>query len=160
MGKRERLKQLADLLRETRWAALATVGGDGAPQASMVAYAGNGALTEFYFHLSRMAAHTGNLVANPHCSLAVSEQDRGSGDPQLLARASLQGSVEILTRESEAYHEAKAIYLAKLPDSEQLFEFPDFLLFRFIPNEIRFVGGFGQAFTFDAGQLMASPQAE
>jgi general stress protein 26 len=118
MGKTERLKQLADLLRETRWAALATVGGNGRPHASMVAYAGNGALTKLYFHLSRMAAHTGNLVENPHCSLAISEQDDHHGDPQLLARATLQGSVEVVPRDSDEYRAAMGSYLERLPDSE------------------------------------------
>lgn len=157
MGKRERIKQLAGLIRETRWAALATLGDDGQPHASMVAYAGNEALTELYFHLSRMAAHTGNLVENPACSLVISEQDDHLGDPQLLARTTLQGSVEVIQRDSDEYREAKQIYLEKLPDSEQLFEFPDFLLFRFITGEIRFVGGFGQAFTYSAEQLHSKP---
>ncbi|HKJ76630.1 MAG TPA: pyridoxamine 5'-phosphate oxidase family protein, partial [Gammaproteobacteria bacterium] len=65
----------AALLRQQRWAALASLGRDGRPLASMVAYAAEPDLSAFYLHLSRLAAHTGNRLATPEASLAISEPD-------------------------------------------------------------------------------------
>ena len=99
MGKREQLDQLARLVNGQRWAALATVDETAQPMASMVGYVVNEEFDSVALHLSRLAAHTRNLLANPHASLVISACDDGSDDPQLLMRASLQGHVEIIERD-------------------------------------------------------------
>ena len=153
MGKKERLEQLAALIREHRWAALATVDEEGMAQASMVGYACEEGLSCLYLHLSRLASHTGNLLQHGDGSLVISEVDNGSSDPQQLARVSIQGKVAVIDREAAEYPAARHRYLECLPDAEPLFAFADFILFRFTPVQLRFVGGFGQAFSYEAIDL-------
>ena len=153
MAPKDETAAAAALLREQRWAALASLGRDGRPLASMVAYALEPDLSALYLHLSRLAAHTGNLLAAPEASLAVSEPDPGNGDPQTLARITVGGRVEEVARGGEDYRRGRHLYLKRLPDAEPLFEFTDFVLFRLVPDEARFVGGFGRAVTLSAAEL-------
>jgi putative heme iron utilization protein len=151
----EDLELITRLLRVQRWGALATLEADGAPYASAVAFAAEPEFAGFLLHLSRLAPHTGNLLADPRASLVVSDMDTGTGDPQTLPRVSLMGKVEIINREAAGFAAAKACYLSRLPTAEPLFEFPDFLLFRLVPSEARFVGGFARARRLDAAALRA-----
>lgn len=148
-------QQLASLIRAQRWAALATLGTDG-PEVSHVAYAVEGAFEGVLLHLSQLAAHTRQLLADPRASLAIGEPDDGRADPQTLARVTLFGAVEALARDSDAYSAARAIYLARLPQAEPLFGFGDFQLFRLRPLRARFVGGFARARSFDRAALQAA----
>ncbi|HEY0721804.1 MAG TPA: pyridoxamine 5'-phosphate oxidase family protein [Gammaproteobacteria bacterium] len=150
MSRAEQLERLVQLVAGQRWAALASVDEARQPKASMVAYRVCDEFDGVLLHLSRLAEHTRNLLAEPHASLVVSSCDNGSDDPQLLPRATLQGRVEIIERDDPRYLLYRDRYLEKLPESARLFEFPDFILFRLHIAEIRFVGGFGQAFTFRA----------
>jgi hypothetical protein len=148
----ERAK-LARLIRGGRWAALAT-NGDGVPLASMVAYACEPGFAGFLLHLSRLSAHTRNLLASPSASIAISEPDSDRvRNPLTLARVSIQGETRTLPEDSSGYAEAKSLYEKRFPDSSPLFGFGDFLLFRLVPREARFVAGFARAYTVDAGEL-------
>ncbi len=151
--KQEQKLALAKLIRQQRWAGLASVDADGAPLAAMVAYAFNDDFSGFYIHISQLSQHTKQLIAQPKFSLVISEADSGEGDPQTLARVSISGRVAVLERNSDAYAVAKQIYLQRLPASEQLFGFADFVLFYLIPESLRFVGGFGQAHSATAKTL-------
>jgi hypothetical protein len=147
-GRDDELAALAALLRSQRWAALATLEADGQPYASAVAYVAEPHFAGLLLHLSLLAPHTRNLLADPRASLVISEGDSGMGDPQSLARLSLLGRVSALDKAGAAYATARAHYLARLPDAERLFGFSDFQLFRFTPGEARFVGGFARARRF------------
>ena len=143
---------LAAVIRDHRWAALASQGANG-PEASWVAYAIAPNFSFFLLHLSRLAAHTRNLVQDPRASLALSEREREGEDPQLLARVMLKGRAEVIPRHHPDYAMAVQLYQGRLPASVPLFEFDDFLLFRFVPIQARFVGGFARARTLDATAL-------
>ena len=65
--------------------------------------------------------------------------------PLALPRASIQGVVRQCEPDSSEYQEARATYLAKLPDAEELFTFSDFSLFIVEPIALRYVAGFGRA---------------
>ena len=143
-------RDLVTLLRRQRWAALASVGGDGAPLASSVAYALDPDGHGFLLHLSRLAEHTRNLLQRAQASLVISEPDYGGGDPQTLARLSVQGQAVRLSPETPAFAIARAAYVAQLPDAEQRFGFTDFELFRLMPARGHYVGGFARAFPLDA----------
>lgn len=149
----EPLIALRDLLRQQRWAALATLNKQGNPEASMVAYVMSEDFSEAYLHLSELAAHTRNLQQQPRASLAVSVGDSGNGDPQQLPRASLFGQVEILPRDDPHYEAVKQKYLTRLPDAEPLFGFGDFRLFRMRVDKARYVGGFARAYSLPIEQL-------
>ncbi|MBH24345.1 MAG: pyridoxamine 5'-phosphate oxidase [Myxococcales bacterium] len=146
-------KLLVEIIRDLRWAGLATVDGDGAPHASMVAYVPEEDRLGLLLHLSRLSRHTRNLFANPTASLIISQPDPLSGDPQTLARITLTGQVEVIERDSAAWEAGRDRYLAALPDSERLFGFKDFTLFRFRPHKARYIGGFARAFSLTEAQL-------
>ena len=146
-------EKLARLIRGGRWAALATYG-DGMPLASMVAYACEPDFAGFILHLSRLSAHTRNLMATPSASIAISEPDAaGVRNPQTLARVSIQGEARPLEKDAPGYAKAKALYEKRFPDSSSLFGFADFVLFRLVPREARFVAGFAMAYTVAAEEL-------
>ena len=134
------------LVLESRWAALATVDSDGAPHASWVAYVPEPGSGNLLLHLSGLAAHTGNLLAEPRAALGISAVDSGVGDPQTLPRVTLQGRAEVLDRDSAAWSAAGKHYIERLPDAAPLFGFADFVLFRFVVVGGRYVGGFARAF--------------
>ncbi len=146
---------VARLIRGERWAALATLG-EGAPFASLAAYAPEPDLAGFILHLSRLAPHTQNLLSDPRASLAICEPDTGGGDPHTLARLSVHGVVEVVTPETAEYASARDLYLQRLPETERLFSFGDFVLFRLVPKEARYVGGFARAFSLSAAELRAA----
>lgn len=144
--------QLAQLIRNQRWACLATLH-VGVPFASFVAYVPDEDFSGFLIHISRLAPHTGNLLAEPRATLAITEQDKGDEDPQTLARVSIQGGVIELMRNSSDYQRARAHYLRRLPYAEQLFTFEDFILFRLIPSQARYIAGFARTWNINPEQL-------
>jgi putative heme iron utilization protein len=148
--------RLLHLLQQRRWAALATADVGGSPMASMAGYVMGDNASVIYLHLSRLAAHTGNLLASGLAALVVSEEDTGhTVDPQELARVTLQGRCVVVTRDSMEYRAAKQRYLQRLPAAERLFDFPDFMMFRLDVESARFVGGFAQARSFSRDELRA-----
>ena len=151
----EMYRDAARLVLGERWAAIATLD-EGRPLATMVAYAPEPRLGGLLMLLSGLAAHTRALVDDPRCSLAVTRPDTGKGDPQLLPRVSLQGSVQVLEADSPEHAEGKALYLARFPDAEPRFDLADFVLFRFVPEEARYVGGFARAIRMTGIQLAES----
>lgn len=140
---------LCRLITLTRWAALATLGTNG-PLVSMVAYAVDREEGALLLHLSQLAQHTRNMLADPRVSLAISAPDDGRGDPQTLARVSLQGRALPLERAGSDHARARVCYQSRFPAAEQRFGFADFVLFRLQATEIRFVGGFAQTMTLPA----------
>ena len=153
MAKSEQLPRLIALLREHRWAAMATIGDEGRAEASMVAYVLDEKLNAVYLHLSQLAAHSRNLQGHPDASLVISETDTGEGDPQQLARATLYGRASLLLQGEQGYEEARRCYLQRLPTAEPLFDFADFRLYRFAIHKARFVGGFAQAHSYTVDEL-------
>ena len=148
----EDLAPIAALIRSQRQAALATLRDD-APFVSMVAYAAEPDLRGFLLHLSRLAPHTKHLLAAPRAALLICEPDNGRDDVQTLARITLIGAATPLAGDSAGYTAACERYLARLPAAAPLFEFPDFVLFRFIPEEARYIGGFARAYTLTPEHL-------
>ena len=153
--KREELAMIGTLIRQQRQAALGTLH-EQAPFVSMVAYAAEPDFGGVLLHLSRLAPHTKHLLAVPAASLLICEGDDGRDDVQTLARITLTGEARPLDPTSAEYAPARACYLARLPAAEMLFSFPDFLLFRFVPREARYVGGFARAYTLTPDDLRSA----
>ncbi len=149
--------ELRALVRGSRQAALGTLTADGAPFISMVLYALDlpaGAPASAFIHISRLAAHTRQLHADPRASLMVMQPDTGAGDAQALARVTLECFATPLPTDSADYAAARTAYLARLPTQEYLFAFADFELFRLELRAARYIGGFAQAFSLDAETLV------
>ena len=128
------------LLRRSRQGALATlmaVSGD--PYCSLVNLAAHpdGSPTLL---ISRLALHTGNILADSRVSLMLDE--RAEGDPLEGARIMLAGRAE-----EAAEGELELVrrrYLAAHPSAEVFVEFKDFAFFRIRPSGAHLVAGFGR----------------
>jgi len=151
-------RRLAALLRGNRWAAFATAR-DNVPLATWVALAPEDDLGGFLLHLSRLALHTRYLESNPRASLSFTEPDRDAGDPQELARVSLQGYIETIGRQSDGYPAARERYLARFPAAAMTFGLGDFALLRFVTETARYVPGFGRVHRLGPAELRAAALA-
>ncbi len=149
---REVLEAVAGLVRGCRWVALATVGND-TPLATQVAWDPDPDLAGGLLHLSRLAAHTRHLLADPRAALSLSTIDDGREDPQTLARVTLEGQALPIEREAKDWDELRSRYLARFPAARQWFDFADFTLFQFTASRARYVGGFANAHTLRVEDL-------
>ena len=146
-------KVLAQLIRETRIATLATLR-DEAPQASMVAYLPTGDFSVFYIFASRLAQHTVDMQKDKRVSLLICETDDGREDPQTLARVSIRGAAEVIQNGEPGYTRLKEAYLERFPESEKLFGLTDFNFWRITPKGGRYVAGFAKAYNITAETLV------
>jgi putative heme iron utilization protein len=145
--------EAARLVVSNRWAALATLGPDG-PNASMVAYASTRDLSNLLLFLSGLSEHTGNLLTDPRVSLIVTEPDtEGGSDPQSLARVSLKGRAEPIERTAAEFQDYWEMYVGRLPEAAPRLGLGDFVLFRIVVDEARYVGGFAQTRTIPINRL-------
>ncbi len=143
----DQARALRDLVRRQDIAALGTLH-DGEPYVSMVPYAQHAGGADFFIHVSRLAAHTGDMLESPRVSLLIVALDGPS--PQSRARVTVQGDARQLVNGSEEYQAAKASYLARFPQSADMFALADFSIFAIEPVSVRVIGGFAQAFSLGA----------
>ena len=148
---RELTVVLQQLIQNRKTAALGTLH-QGVPFVSMVPYA-MARDGSFVLHVSRLAAHTRDMLDNPNVSLLITESEASGKMPQALARVTVQGRAEMLDRNSEKNTEAREVYLSRFPDAAPLFEFSDFNIFILEPVSARVVAGFGQAITITGEEL-------
>ena len=140
----ELTQALRALLQAQRIAALGTLH-DGAPYVSMVPFALLPKGPDFVIHVSALAAHTKDMLANPAVSLLVIAPERADVSPQATARLTIQGDAVERGASHPSHAEAKSAYLSLFPTSAPTFELSDFSLFTIRPRTLRFVAGFAQA---------------
>ena len=145
---------LMSLLRSQPVASLATLH-RGAPAVSMVPFALLPEGAGFIIHVSQLATHTQDMLANPAVALLVTAPLAAADSPLALPRASVQGQARTCPPDSPGYGQARAAYLAKLPDAEPLFSFGDFSLFVIEPESLRWVAGFGRAMSVVGERMRA-----
>jgi heme iron utilization protein len=143
---------LSRLIRTQRTAALGTLR-QGSPLVSMVLYLPAADFSAFFVHVSRLAWHTQDMLADPRVSLSISTADDGTRNPQTLERVSLRGEALPVPGDSAEHELLKDQWLARFPDSAINFELADFLFFRIAPRDARFVAGFGSIHNLSAAAL-------
>lgn len=141
--------ELVELIKGRGLAALGTSQG-GWPVVSMVLYAASEELSAVFIHVSRLAQHTGALLADPRVGLLIAEPDKPSRNPLAMSRVSIQGLAEPLDPESAEFAAARDAYLDQHPTAAFNFTLGDFLLVRIRPTSARFVAGFGRILDLDA----------
>lgn len=149
---------LARLIRSQRTAALGTLR-QGAPLVSMVLYVPAADFSAFHVHVSRLAWHTQDMLADPRVSLSIVEPDRPEDpacDPQRLARISVRGEAAPVPNGAPEFPGLKAAWLARYPGSAISFELADFGFFRIVPRDARFVAGFGSIHNLSPEGLAAA----
>jgi len=145
---------LARLLRTARLAHLGTLR-QGAPLASMTLYLAAPGFDAFYLHVSRLAWHTQDMLADARVALSVAEADDAREDPFTLARVTVRGEV----RQLGADDALKRSWLARFPAQAVNFELADFSFWRIAPRDARFVAGFGRIHNLSAAALAAAARA-
>ncbi len=145
---------LSSLIRSQRVAALGTLR-QGAPLVSMVLYTAAADLSAFHVHVSRLAWHTQDMLADARVSLSIAATDDGARNPQVLERVSVRGEALPLANGTPEAGVLKGQWLARFPDSAINFELADFQFFRIVPRDARFVAGFGRIHDLSAEALIA-----
>jgi putative heme iron utilization protein len=107
----------------------------------------------FLIHVSRLAQHTKDLMADGRVSLLLMQPLEEQQDPLALPRLTLQGEAEAISVGSSAHDSAAAAYLARFPQAEMTLGLGDFSFFRIRPASGRLVAGFGRALSLDASQI-------
>jgi len=139
------------LLRSVRAGALATLGPEGFPFASLVnvATAFDGAPVLL---MSGLSGHTKHLTTDPRASLLLAET--GKGDPLAHPRLTVTGTA--IRCEDEALRAAlKARFLARHPKSALYADFGDFAFWRLEPARANLNGGFARAAEYSGGQVLS-----
>lgn len=145
-------KALRELIARQQIAALATLH-NGAPYVSMAPFAVAADGLGFIIHVSQLAAHTRDMLADSRVSLLVVAPQTSDVPAQALARVTIQGNAARFDRSGPGYRDAKRAYLSRFPQSANTFEFADFSLFSIVPTSVRFVAGFAQAGTITPDAL-------
>jgi putative heme iron utilization protein len=134
------------LLRTTRAGALATLDAQGGyPFASLVTVATDLDGSPLLL-MSRLAAHTRNLEADPRASILLSQG--GKGDPLAHPRLTAIGRV---ARSEEP--RVRARFLARHPKAALYADFADFSFWRMELNGAHLNGGFARAADLDAAEV-------
>lgn len=144
---------LRALFQNQRVAALGTLGLDGQPFVSMVPFAVDPQAATLVIHISLLAPHTRNLLANPAVSVMVMEPETPGEPVHALPRVSLDGQAKRLTPHSPECHAARQVYLARFPEAEPITQLGDFSFVVITPGKARHVAGFGTARPLDADDL-------
>jgi putative heme iron utilization protein len=149
------LAEAKDLLRSVRAGALATSTSDHTPFASLVTVAtapdGSPILL-----VSRLAAHTRHLEADPHLSLLLARS--GEGDPLAHPRLTLLGTATKVT-EPDRRTALRARFLRKHPKAELYADFPDFSFWLVTIERAHLNGGFARAASFEGAALTTPVEA-
>ena len=133
---------------------------EGAPFVSMVPAVPAPDGSGFLIHVSRLAQHTRDLVADARMSLLFTARLTEDQDPLALPRVTLQGAAEAIAADSGEYEQAAEAYLARFPQAEMTLGLGDFSFFRLRPATGRLVLGFGRALSLDAAQIQAALSPE
>jgi len=136
--------QLRGLVTSRATAALGTLH-SGAPYVSMVPFVMLSDASAFIVHVSRLAAHTKDMLAEPQVSLLIAEPEREGVSPLALPRVTVVGTARQLPTDSPQHALARRAYLARFPEAAPIFGLGDFSLFAITPTSVRWVAGFGQA---------------
>jgi len=144
--KTERAANLRSLLAGRNTAALGTLH-SGAPYVSMVPFVLLKDGSAFVIHVSRLAAHTKDMLADPRVSLLITGFEHPGGSPLAVPRVTILGAANQLSNNAPEYPVIKEAYLARFPEAASIFNLGDFSLFVIMVTGVRWIAGFAQAQT-------------
>lgn len=141
----------SELLRTARSGALATLGPDGSPAASLVLVATDMDGTPVTL-ISSLSGHAGNLGHDPRASLLLSRT--GKGDPLAHPRLAVQVMARWLDRDTEEGARVRHRLLRRHPKAALYIDFADFSLISLKLQRASLNGGFGRAYELDRSDLV------
>lgn len=101
--------------------------------------------------VSGLSHHTKNLLADPRCSLLLSEG--GRGDPLAHPRLTFTANAERVQDGT-----IRRRFLARHPKAKLYVDFPDFTFYRLTPRRMQLNGGFARAFDGDGNLILSDIQ--
>lgn len=148
---------LGRIIRDGNVAALATIH-DGLPSASMIPYAVDveSDRLRFVTHVSRLSAHTRDMLESPAVCLLITAAESAATMPQSLPRVSIPATANFVDAAHPDHAELKACYLGKFPATADFFQLGDFSIVVIEPTSARFIAGFGRAMSLAPHQLLAA----
>ena len=111
----------------------------GYPFGSFVSYA-SAKDRSILFYFSDLAEHTKNLNKDCRSSLTIFKVNK-KGDSQNSARLTLLGDLSLVDEKNSESIESHFFNI--LPESKSYSKMHDFNFYKFIPSQIRWIGGFG-----------------
>jgi hypothetical protein len=139
------LEAIRDMIASHRVLGLAVLV-DGDPEASLLPYAVRPDFGAVYIQASGLARHTRGLQPGARVGIMIHDSETPDGDPLQTPRMTVQATVTVLDRDSEAFTAARAIFVARLPGAEMTLNLGDFNLYELQLGRGRYVAGFAQAF--------------
>ena len=109
--------------------------------------------------ISDMATHTRLLARDPRASLLIAPPPQPRGDAMTQPRASLQGRVTRLPRDTPDHQARLDRWLAAHPKSTVYASLPDFAFWQMQPDRCTLNAGFGKAFRFTRADMQKPPAA-
>jgi len=142
---REELEAIRDLLAARKVLCLAAMVDDEV-SASLLPFVAAPNFSSVFVQASTLARHSRALQPGARVGLLFHEPDTDAVDPLQVERLSVQATVEVLERGTEAFEEASAVFVSRLPSAEMTLELADFSLYRLVFGRGRYVAGFARAF--------------
>lgn len=131
---------------------MATCNAQGEPDASYAPYVEH--LGDFYVYVSELAVHTGNLQANPRCSVLFIEDEKQAKHLFGRRRVTLDCVAEAIPRDSTLFETVMGQFIARFGKfMEMLRQLQDFHLIRLKPQRGNYVAGFAQAYEITGQDL-------
>jgi putative heme iron utilization protein len=157
---RQVLEAIRDMLASHRVLGLAVIV-DGDPEASLLPYALRPDFGAVYVQASGLARHSRGLQPGARVGVLIHENEQADADPMQTRRLTVQATVGVLDRGSDAFEAARAIFVARFPGAEMTLSLGDFNLYELALGRGRYVAGFGQAFNIgpDTFRDVAAPPA-
>ncbi|HEC04861.1 MAG TPA: HugZ family protein [Thiothrix sp.] len=144
---------LLQLIDDVATLHMASIRPDGSPNLSYAPFLldENGA---YYIFVSQLASHTEDLLTHPTVTIMLSEDEKNTRQIFARTRLTYTCSVEEVLREDKSYQKTLDLMAQKFGNIINLLrDLPDFILFKLVPKEGRFVMGFGQAYILEGEAL-------
>jgi heme iron utilization protein len=119
---------------------------DGDPEAGLLPFAPADDDRTLLVQASGLARHTRGLRDGSSVGVLVHASDGPDQDPMQLPRLTVQATVHLLPKATEAFATAAARYTARFPAAAMTLELGDFNLYELRLGRGRYVEGFARAF--------------
>lgn len=132
---------------------LGTVSAEGQPNASYAPCIIDAA-RHVYIYVSGLSTHTQNLIAVPQASILFIEDEQDSQQIFARKRLSYDCAASLVPAEAPEWTQVADQFQQRFGKMVELLRsLPDFRIFELVPQQGRFVVGFGAAFAVDGADL-------
>lgn len=146
-------EQVDELIASRKCLVIGSVTEDGQPLASQVPFAvdDNG---NFLVIVSGLAEHGRTLRSAKTVNVMLMVDEAGLANPFARERLNFDCGVEMLARETDTWAVAERLLTERFGKFvDTLVQLPDFMVFRLLPQEGRYVAGFGAAYRIVGSEI-------